>query len=95
MATIDVRRTHSLPKEDAKNKAESLARSMEERFGIVWRWEGDTIHFDAPKGPAKGTKGEVAVTDNEVRVQIDLPFMLKMMKGTVESKVSEKLGELL
>jgi hypothetical protein len=30
-----------------------------------------------------------------VRVQIDLPFLLRVLKGKVESKVNEKLAELL
>jgi putative polyhydroxyalkanoate system protein len=95
MATIDITRPHSLTRDDARRKAEELARGMEEKFSIVWRWEGDTIRFDAPKGVAKGTRGEVAVSDKEVRVQIDLPFMLKVMKGTIESKVNEKLNQIL
>ena len=95
MATIDITRAHSLPIEDAKKKAEELARGMEQKFGIVWKWAGDTIRFDAPSGAAKGTKGEVAVTDKSVRVAIDLPFMLRVMKGTIESKVNEKLNNRL
>jgi putative polyhydroxyalkanoate system protein len=95
MATIDVTRAHSLPKEDAKKKAEEFAKGMQERFELQWHWEGDSILFDAPRGAAKGTKGEVAVTDKQVRVQIDLPFMLRMLKGTIESKVEEKLTKLL
>jgi len=95
MATIDVTRPHSLPKDEAKKKAEEFAKSMEERFELQWKWEGDSIHFDAPRGAAKGTKGEVNVTDSSVRVQIDLPFLLRVMKGTIESKVEEKLSKLL
>jgi putative polyhydroxyalkanoate system protein len=95
MATIDVTRAHSLPKEDAKKKAEEFAKGMQERFELEWRWQGDSIVFDAPRGAAKGTKGEVNVTDKSVRVQIDLPFLLRVMKGTIESKVEEKLTKLL
>jgi putative polyhydroxyalkanoate system protein len=95
MATIDISKAHTLSKDDAKKKAEELAKSMEEKLGIVWRWDGDSIRFEAPSGAAKGTKGEVAVTDKEVRVAIDLPFMLKMMKGTIESKVHDKLNQVL
>lgn len=95
MATIDILRTHSLPLDDAKKKAEELARGMEQRFGIHWKWDGDTIRFDAPAGTAKGTKGEVAVNEKNVRVAIDLPFMLRVMKGTIEDKVNEKLSALL
>ena len=95
MATIDITRAHSLSLEDAKRKAEDLAKGMQERFGIVWKWVGDTIRFDAPGGAAKGTKGEVAVSSRDVRVAIDLPLMLRVMKGTIEAKVQEKLNALL
>jgi len=95
MSSIDVRRSHTLSKEDARKKAEALAASMGQRFELEWRWEGDRIVFDAPRGKAKGTKGTVDVADGEVRVQIDLPFLLKVLRGTIESKVNEKLSELL
>jgi len=95
MATIDVRRSHSLPKEEAKKRAEDLAKSMQQRFDLDWHWEGDRILFDAPRGAAKGTKGSVAVGDKDVHVEIDLPFLLRMLKGTVEAKVNEKLTQLL
>ncbi|MDB4944946.1 MAG: hypothetical protein JWP97_4480 [Labilithrix sp.] len=95
MSTIDITRNHSLPIDEAKKKAEELATGMAEKFGIAWKWEGNSIRFDASSGAAKGTKGEVAVTDKTVRVAIDLPFMLKMLKGTIESKVNEKLNALV
>jgi putative polyhydroxyalkanoate system protein len=95
MATIDVRRTHALPKDEARKRAEDLAKSMQQRFELDWHWEGDRIVFDAPRGAAKGTRGSVEVGDRDVRVQIDLPFLLRMLKGTVESKVNEKLSQLL
>ena len=95
MATIDITKSHALSIDDAKKKAEELAKGMEQRFGIHWKWDGNTIRFDAPSGAAKGTKGEVAVSDNNVRVAIDLPFMLRVMKGTIEDKVNEKLKALL
>jgi putative polyhydroxyalkanoate system protein len=95
MATIDVRRNHALPKEEAKKRAEELAKSMKQKLDLDWRWEGDRIVFEAPTGAAKGTKGTVDVTDKEVRVQIDLPLLMRMLKGTVESKVNEKLTQIL
>ncbi len=95
MATIDIKRSHSLPKDTAKQKAEELAKSMETKLGIVWSWAGDAIKFDAPGGVAKGAKGAVSVTEKEVRVEVDLPFMLRVMKGTIEDRINEKLNQLL
>jgi len=95
MATIDIRRTHTLAKDEAKKRAEELAKGMEAKLDLQWHWEGDHIRFDAPKGPAKGTTGTVEVSDSSVRVQIDLPFLLRVLKGKVESKVNEKLDQIL
>lgn len=95
MATIDISRNHTLPIADAKKKAEELAAGMATKLGIVWSWENDSIVFHAPTGVAKGAKGTVNVTPSTVRVQVDLPFMLKMMKGTIEEKINEKLKTLL
>ncbi|WP_394849438.1 polyhydroxyalkanoic acid system family protein [Pendulispora brunnea] len=95
MATIDIARPHALTKEEAKKRAEELAKGMQEKLGIVWNWVGDAIEFNVPGGAAKGAKGKVGVSDREVRVEVDLPFMLKMMKGTIEEKIQEKLKALL
>jgi len=95
MATIDIRRGHKLSVEEAKAKAEELAKSMEQKLGLTWSWSGDAIQFTAPSGAAKGTKGEVQVSSAEVRVIVDLPFMLRVMKGSIESKIHEKLNQLL
>src|ERR1700733_8213851 len=95
MSTIDISRSHALPKDEARKRAEEFARTMQARFDLQWRWDADRIVFDAPRGAAKGTKGSVEVSDNQVRVQIDLPFLLRMLKGTIESKVNDKLNQLL
>ncbi|MCC6645019.1 MAG: polyhydroxyalkanoic acid system family protein [Polyangiaceae bacterium] len=96
MATIDLRRTHALAPDDARAKAEELARAMEAKLGIVWRWDGDQIvRFDAPSGAAKGSKGQVTLTADSVRVEIDLPFLLRALRGVVEGKVRARLDALL
>jgi len=95
MATIDVRRNHSLPKDEARGRAELFAKSMQQKLDLEWRWDGDRIVFEAPRGAAKGSRGSVDVTATDVRVQIELPFLLRMLKGTIESKVQEKLNQLL
>ena len=95
MATIDIRRAHALTTDEAKKKAETLARGMEDKLGIKWRWEGDRIKFDATSGAAKGVTGVVSVDPKSVRVEIDLPFLLRAIKGTIESRVNEKLDEVI
>jgi putative polyhydroxyalkanoate system protein len=95
MATVDIRRSHSLTKDEAKKRAEDLAKGLQQKLDLQWQWQGDVIVFQAPSGPAKGTTGSVEVSDSSVRVQVDLPFLLRVLKGKVESKVNEKLNQLL
>ena len=95
MASIDISRSHKLSKEDAKSKAEALAKELEGEIGIKWKWEGDSIKFDAPSGAAKGVKGAVHVEASAVRVEVDLPFLLKAIKGTIEGKINKKLETTL
>jgi putative polyhydroxyalkanoate system protein len=95
MATIDVRRTHALGLETARERAEELAREMVDKFGVDWRWDGDRIRFEAQSGKAKGVKGVVSVSGSEVRVELDLPLLLRAVKGMVAGKVDAKLDKLL
>ena len=95
MATIDINRKHSLGMDVAREKAEQLALDMEQKLKIQWQWQGDAIHFKAEKGAAKGAKGQVKVSATDVRVEIDLPFLLRAMKGVISGKVEAKLNELM
>jgi putative polyhydroxyalkanoate system protein len=95
MATIDIRRAHALDKDEARKRAEALAKGMEEKLGLRWSWDGDRIRFDAPGGAAKGAKGTIHIEPTEVRVEVDLPLLLRAVKGTVESKINQKLDDLI
>lgn len=95
MATIDICRPHGMTEEAARKRAEELARRLEVRRGVRWRWEGATLRLDAPAGPAKGTRGAVRVDAETVRIELDLPILLRAMKGVVESKLHEKLDHVL
>jgi putative polyhydroxyalkanoate system protein len=95
MATIDIKRGHGLGVETAKERAAELARDMQSQMGIEWKWEGDRIVFKAASGMAKGASGAVSVSAADVRVEIDLPLLLRAMKGMIEGKVNEKLDRLL
>ena len=95
MAAIDISRNHNLALPTAKERAEQLAKDLEEKMSIKWRWDGDNIRFNADSGMAKGVSGLVTVSTSKVRVEIDLPFLLRAMKGTISGKVESKLDKLI
>lgn len=95
MAQVDIRRANTLGKASAREKTEALAKRLEQKFGIDWRWNGDDLAFHAPQGAAKGTRGTISIHDADIRVQVDLPLLLRAFKGKVEDRVKEELDKIL
>lgn len=95
MATIDIRRPHSLGLETARSRAEELANELATKMGVVWKWEGDSILFHADGGVAKGVKGSVAVSSSQVHVAIDLPLLLRAMKATIAGRVESRVDKFV
>ncbi len=89
MAAIDITRNHTLGKEDAKKRASDMLDKMKDKMGIKGTWAGDVFTVTAP------ATGTFKVTDTNVRIELDLPFLLKAMKGTIEEKVRESLEKAL
>lgn len=89
MASVDITREHDLGAVEAKKRAEPMLEDLRSSFGVSGRWEGDQYVITEP------ANGSLDVTDNSVRVQVDLPLFLRPMKGLVESKINESLDEAL
>ncbi|MBI2898478.1 MAG: polyhydroxyalkanoic acid system family protein [Deltaproteobacteria bacterium] len=94
MATIELRKRHGLSKEAARKKAAEIAERLQAKLDLEWRWSGDSILFEATRGKAKGAKGSLDVGDGEIAVSVDLPFLLRPLKGIVAAKIQAKLDEL-
>lgn len=90
MALIDERKRHSLGKDEARKAAEEIAEDIGEKLGATYRWEGDELRFKRT-----GASGSIQVSDEEVRVQVDLSFMLRPLKGTIESRIQRYMDEKL
>ena len=68
MAQIDIHRPHGMSEDAARRRAEDLARRLEQRRGVRWRWEGDELRLDAPSGHLANAswyrvKGKIDVND--------------------------------
>jgi putative polyhydroxyalkanoate system protein len=95
MASISLRRPHSLCPTDVRRRAEAVARRIELRHQVSWRWEGDHLRLTAPTGIARGASGTVTVRDDHVAIEIDLPLPLRPVKGLVEGQLRQRLDALL
>ncbi|MEO8101395.1 MAG: polyhydroxyalkanoic acid system family protein [Betaproteobacteria bacterium] len=90
MADIVLHRTHHLGLKGARAAADRMAVKLGEKFELSGEWDGNTLHFHR-----SGVNGRLAVTDHDMKLDITLGFMLKMMKGPIERAVHEQLDGVL
>jgi putative polyhydroxyalkanoate system protein len=96
MATIHIRRAHRLSLAEARTTAEHIARRVAQRHSVTWRWDGDdAIELVAPPGMANGARGRVTLDDQEVAIEVTLPFALRPAKRFVETQLRSKLDAVL
>lgn len=90
MSGIDIRHAHALPLAQARTAVEQAVATLGQRYGLDYRWEGDTLHFVRP-----GVDGRIALAPGEVRVTAKLGMLLSAMKGTIQSELERLLAERL
>jgi putative polyhydroxyalkanoate system protein len=90
MSTIDVRRSHSLDKEHARQAAETLAEDLSKQFDVNYQWEGDHLKFKR-----SGVKGQLEITDSNIHVHLELGMMLRPFKSRIEQEIHSQLDQIL
>ncbi|MCY1294152.1 putative polyhydroxyalkanoic acid system protein [compost metagenome] len=90
MARINVERSHSLGRTAAREKAEQLAERLAREYDVRYRWNGDTLEFKR-----SGADGRIEVSDDSVRVELNLGLLLSAMSGTIKREIERTLDEKL
>jgi putative polyhydroxyalkanoate system protein len=88
LSNIDIHAYHTLSHEDALTAADELSADLSQKFGIDYGWEDEVIYFERP-----GVNGQITVSENELRIQASLGFMLMMLKGAIEMEIYRYLAE--
>jgi putative polyhydroxyalkanoate system protein len=84
MADIRVERKHGLGKQAAHAAALKVAERLKEKAQVDYRVSGDTIEFERT-----GAKGRIVIGEDSVVAEISIGFMLRPMRGMIESKIDE------
>ena len=90
MADISHKRSHTLGLKGAHTAANKMADRLNEKFDLKGTWSGNTLNFTRP-----GVSGTLAVSETDMKLDVTLGFMLKMMKGPIERSVHEQLEIIL
>jgi putative polyhydroxyalkanoate system protein len=88
MASIDIRHAHSLPAARARAAVEEVAEKLGRKFGLQYRWEGDTLHFLRP-----GVDGRIELLPRQLHVSARLGLLFSAMKGSIEAEIRRYLDE--
>ena len=86
MANIDITRRHQLGSERARAIVQEIVEKLSQRFSLHGTWQGD--RFLIRRG---GVDGEIAVSEDDVRVRARLGLMYGMLKGTIEDEIRRQL----
>jgi len=62
--------------------------------GLEYHWEGDTLSF-AVSAMWQRITGRIEVLDDVVRVEIDLPWIMQLLRDTIAKRVSGRGVALL
>jgi len=89
MADIDIHRVHNLGIEAARAAADRMAEHLGRKFDLKGDWQGNVLAFQRP-----GVTGSLAISDKDLRLSVSLGFLLKAMKGSIESSIAHELDTL-
>ncbi|WP_404365118.1 polyhydroxyalkanoic acid system family protein [Marinobacter sp.] len=89
MSTIDIKRSHSLDHEHARQAAEALARDLSSHFDVHYEWDGDVMRFRR-----SGVKGQLDVTPDTLHIRLELGLMLRPFKSRIEGEVQRQMDDL-
>ena len=85
---------HRLGREEAKGRLDyGVSRVRAELGALVtaldYRWQADTLNFRVEAFWQMVT-GRIAVLDDAVDIEIDLPWMLRLLAGTARRQARER-----
>lgn len=90
MASISIARKHALSHKKAKEVAEKIAQDLNQRFDLDYEWEGDHVNFARP-----GVTGRMLVGKDKIKLDVQLGFLLAMLKPVIEKEITAQLDKLI
>ena len=89
MSHIAIHRTHSLPLDQARQAAETLAAQLATRYELSYHWQDDALHFER-----SGVSGCIELEPGAVRVNVRLGFLLVWQKTWLEQEIHRQMDEV-
>ena len=90
---------HRLGQQEAKRRLDSGIGRLRPELGafvsgLDYHWEGDTLNFNA-SAMWQTITGRIAVLEEALRIEIDLPWLMNLLGDTIAKQVRERGVALL
>ncbi len=90
---------HRLGREEAKRRIDAgIARVRPEIAAfvnnLIYGWEADTLVFNG-QAMWLAVGGRIEVLDDAARIEIDLPWLMRLLGGTISKQVRERAVVML
>jgi len=79
MAAFRITKPYTMPKDEVREAAEGLARSLERQHGVRSRWEGDAVHI------------RMSFHDGLIDVSVKLGLLASMFEPVLKEEVQRYL----
>ncbi len=99
MPNLTITIPHQLGREEAKRRITEQASQLQSQHGgmlerIEQRWDGDTLHF-LVGAVGQSVSGTLRVAEQDVHLEVALPWMLALLAGTVKKQIERQGHKLL
>ena len=96
---MEIRRHHNMTIDSSVQLANQILPGFIEKAGdnvsnIQQQWDGNVLRF-AFHTYGMNIKGTLLVTDDEIIIESELPFMARPFEGSVRSAIEQQLDILL
>lgn len=90
---------HRLGRQEAKRRLEAGVARLRPELGafvssLDYGWQADTLNFNAQAMWVTFT-GRIEVSDDAARIEIDLPWLMRLLAETIRKQVSERATLML
>ena len=90
---------HQLTKDEARSRLERFVEVLQTKFegkvsDLEQSWDGDTLKFSFKTFGIQLTGG-ISITDNELKLDGELPFAAMMFRGKIEQALRETMTKTL
>jgi len=86
MSTIKVERAHSLGRDEALRRAQSLLQEYGDRFKAKVTWSDSGVAV-----AGSGFSGRAEVSEDRVSIALDLGLVLRPLKARIENRLAREL----